>query len=106
MERNDIQDSVTFIAGLTVGTLIGAVSALLLAPQSGRRTRRDLARRAERLSDSASDRLEDARAEASRIADRTRKESQRLARDARRKVDETGERLSDAVEEGRERLRS
>jgi hypothetical protein len=40
------------------------------------------------------------------MADRTRSESRRLARDARRKVDETGERLSEAVERGRDRLRS
>lgn len=105
MERNDLQDSVTFIAGLTVGTLIGAVTALLLAPQSGRRTRRDIARKAERLGEGASERLEEARAEAGRMAEKTRRESRRLARDARRRVDETSERLSEAVEEGRERLR-
>lgn len=106
MERNEFQDSVTFIAGLTIGTLIGAVSALLLAPQSGRRTRRDIARKAERIGDTAADRLEDARAEASRMAKKTRRESRKLARDARRRVDETSERLTEAVEEGRERLRS
>jgi len=105
MERQDMQDSVNFIAGLTLGTLIGAVTALLLAPQSGKRTRRDLARRAERLGDEATERLDEARAEASRMAERTRERSRRLARDARRKVDETSERLSEAVEEGRERLR-
>ena len=106
MAERDIQDSITFIAGLTVGTLIGATTALLLAPQSGRRTRRELARKAERLGDDASERLRDARAEANRMADRTRSESRRLSRDARRKVDETSERLSEAVERGRDRLRS
>lgn len=106
MARQDIQDSVTFITGLTIGTLIGAASALLLAPQSGKRTRRDLARRAERLSDEASERLSEARAEAGRVAERTRSETRRFAQDARRKVDETGERLSEVVEQGRDKLRS
>lgn len=105
MARQDIHDSVTFIAGLTIGALIGSASALLLAPQSGKRTRRDLARRAERLGDSASERLSEAREEAGRLAERTRRESRRLARDARRRVDETSERLSEAVEHGRERFR-
>lgn len=106
MPDRDIQDSITFIAGLTVGTLIGAMTALLLAPQSGRRTRRDLARRAERIGDDAGERLRGAREEANRMADRTRSETRRLARDARRKVDETSERLSEAVERSRDRLRS
>ena len=105
MAREDIHDSVTFIVGLTIGTLIGAASALLLAPQSGKRTRRDLARRAERFTDDAADRLAEARAEAGRLAERTRSESRRVARGARRKVDETSERLSEAVEQSRDRLR-
>ena len=105
MPREDIQATITFIAGLTVGALIGAPSALLMAPQSGKRTRRDIARRAERLGDDASERLSEARAEAGRMAERTRSESRRLAKDARRKVDETSERLSEAVDQGRERLR-
>ena len=105
MARDDFHDSITFITGLTVGTLIGAVSALLLAPQSGKRTRRELARRAERLGDDAAERLSEARAEAGRLAERTREESRRMARDARRRVDETSERLSEAVEHSRERLR-
>lgn len=105
MPNHDIQDSVTFITGLTVGVLLGAASALLLAPQSGKRTRRDIARRAERLGDEASERLSEARAEAGRMAERTRSEGRRLAKDARKKVDETSERLSEAVDQGRDRLR-
>lgn len=105
MARQDIQDSVTFITGLTIGALIGAASALLLAPQSGKRTRRDIARRAERLGDEATERLSEARAEAGRLAERTRSETRRLAKDARKKVDETSERLSEAVDQGRDRLR-
>jgi gas vesicle protein len=51
----------TFAAGLILGALVGAGLALLLAPQSGADTRRDLARRARRLADDARDRYEEAR---------------------------------------------
>lgn len=113
MARQDIRDSVTFVVGLSIGALIGTAAALLMAPQSGKRTRRELGRRAGQWSDSATEhlggareRLSDAREEASRLADRTRKSTSQLARGARRRVDETTDRLSDVVESGRDRLRN
>lgn len=113
MARQDIHDSVTFVVGLSIGALIGTAAALLMAPQSGKRTRRDLSRRAGQWSDSASehldgarDRLSDARDEAGRLADRTRKGTSDFARGARRRVEETSDRLSDVVESGRDRLRN
>jgi gas vesicle protein len=51
----------TFAAGLILGALVGAGLALLLAPQSGADTRRDLARGARRIANDARDRYEDAR---------------------------------------------
>jgi gas vesicle protein len=51
----------TFAAGLILGALVGAGLALLLAPQSGAETRRDLARRARRLTDEARDRYDEAK---------------------------------------------
>jgi gas vesicle protein len=41
--------------GLLVGVGVGAAVGLLFAPDKGRKTRRDLARSAERLGDKASD---------------------------------------------------
>ena len=51
----------TFGAGLILGALVGAGLALLLAPQSGAETRRDLARRARRLADETRDRYDEAK---------------------------------------------
>lgn len=106
MERDSIRESATFVAGLTIGALIGTVAAILMAPQSGKRTRRQISRRAGQWSDEAADRIDDARDSATRLADRSRERTRRLAERARRRVEETGDRLTDAVESGRERLRS
>lgn len=51
----------TFAAGLILGALVGAGLALLLAPQSGAETRRDLAHRARRLADETRDRYDEAK---------------------------------------------
>lgn len=51
--------AVSFVSGLFLGAAIGAGVALLLAPQSGRRTRRALARSVEDVADSAAERWED-----------------------------------------------
>jgi len=48
-----------FISGLVLGAVIGAGVALLTAPETGRRTRRKLARVATDARGSASDRWED-----------------------------------------------
>ena len=105
MDNSEYRDVLSFIVGLTLGALVGTSAALLLAPQSGRRTRRQLARRAEELTDTAGEVLEDARDETRRIADRTAKETRKIAGRARDQADRTSDRLTDAVEKGRERLR-
>lgn len=48
------------LAGLAVGLGVGAVLGLLYAPEKGRKTRREIVKRAERLGDRASDVLESA----------------------------------------------
>jgi gas vesicle protein len=105
VENSEYRDVLSFIVGLTLGALVGTSAALLLAPQSGRRTRRQLARRAEELTDTAGEVLEDALDDTRRIADRTAKETKKLAGRARDRADRTSDRLTDAVEKGRDRLR-
>jgi len=51
---SDNNDFGTFFAGLIVGGLVGAAVALLLAPQSGRKTRKQILDAAEDVRDSAS----------------------------------------------------
>jgi gas vesicle protein len=105
MANSEYRDALSFIVGMTLGALVGTTAALLLAPQSGRRTRRQLVRKAEELGDTATEALDEAREETRRIADRTARETRRLAGRARSRADVTTERLSEAVEKGRERLR-
>ena len=64
----------TFAAGLLIGALIGAGIALLVAPSSGRETRRLIARRARRLAADAGERYDDARHELRQAHERRRRE--------------------------------
>jgi gas vesicle protein len=50
---------VSFASGIVLGAVIGAGVALLTSPQSGKRTRRTIRRRAKRVRGSASGRLDD-----------------------------------------------
>lgn len=52
-----------FLLGIVLGVALGAGLALIVAPQSGRRTRRHLARRVEDVTDEAVGRWDDARDE-------------------------------------------
>ena len=106
MDHDEYREALGFLAGLTVGAVIGTAAALLLAPQSGVRTRRQIARKAGEWTDAASDTLEDARDDARDLADRAARETRRLARRARKEADRTGDRIAEAVDRGRERLRS
>ena len=49
--------ALSFVAGLTLGMALGAGVALLMAPQSGRRTRRQLAKAVASARDTAEDRF-------------------------------------------------
>lgn len=78
------------LAGITIGALIGAGVALLLAPQAGEETRRDLSRRARELRDEATDRWDDA--------------SHRARREVRRRGRQLRERLDEGIDQVREKL--
>lgn len=66
-----------FTAGLLVGALIGAGTALFSAPDKGRVTRRKIARRIGHLADDAKDQVDDWREDARRVFERRRKEIRR-----------------------------
>ena len=87
-------DGDEFVLGVVIGALIGAGVALLLAPDSGKRTRRRIRRSAEGLSDAAGDRLQT-------VAD----DARQLADDALKSAERSSERLVDSVERGAKRLR-
>lgn len=58
-----------FLAGLLIGGLVGAVAALLLAPQSGEETRTQIKEKSIELRDKANASLEDTRLRASESMD-------------------------------------
>ena len=59
MYYEERSSGISFLAGLVLGAAIGAGVALLTAPQSGRRTRKQLQRAAVGVRDSASERWGD-----------------------------------------------
>jgi gas vesicle protein len=59
MYYEDRTPGMTFLAGLILGAAVGVGMALLLAPQSGKRTRRQIARVASTARTSATDRWGD-----------------------------------------------
>ncbi|MCG8468896.1 MAG: YtxH domain-containing protein [Gemmatimonadetes bacterium] len=87
---DDARQALSFLSGVALGALIGAGIALLVAPWSGRRTRRHIVRVAEDLSDGAGEGLDEARSEA-----------RRAARDAVRKAERRGARLREAARRAR-----
>ncbi len=93
MAAQDEGKIVAFTAGAILGGLIGAGTALLFAPSSGRRTRRRLRRTAEEIGDRAGESLEHAVDDAREAAD-----------EARRTAERKGDRVREKLEEGRSRL--
>jgi gas vesicle protein len=75
--------SLTFLFGIAVGATVGSATTLLLAPQSGRRTRRRLRHWGEDVGDRVSERLGD------------------LSTDARRAAERSTDRVGDLVSRGR-----
>ncbi len=89
MYSEDERAAFSFVTGLALGALIGAGVALLMAPQSGRRTRRQIVRTAEDLGDTAGERLHGATEEVRRVAE-----------DALKVAERSGSRLRDSVRRG------
>ena len=74
-------DVLAVLAGMLIGSLAGAVTMLLLAPQSGKRTRIQIQEKGIELRDRATGIVEEAVAQA-------RLDGNKLARDGRRKANE------------------
>jgi len=82
-----------FIGGLLLGTAVGTVIGLLLAPRSGRETRRLLKKSAEALPEVAED-----------VTSSLQYQSEKLFDSAQRSLDEALLRLQQAVAVGREAM--
>ena len=90
-----------FFAGLLLGGLAGAGMMLLVAPQSGKRTRADIRHKSAKLRDQASETMEDAmdevRTKARHIEADVRKEAKELEHRGKEMLDDQMDRASTAV---------
>jgi gas vesicle protein len=121
MSRHDdgSSDIGAFLAGFVIGGLVGAATALILAPQSGEQTRAQLAAKGQELREAGEERLgqyremadtytQEYRARAESALDEARSRikdtSEQVQERARIVLDEGKTRVSDAIETGRERM--
>ena len=86
-----------FMAGFVIGGLVGAATALILAPQSGEETRSQIAARGAELRVAGEERFDEYRA---RVQDSTTN----FQEQARIVLDEGKSKVSSAVEKGKQRV--
>lgn len=84
-ENQEVQDHSSNILGVLIGMLVGglagAVTMLLMAPQSGSRTRKQIQQKGIELRDQAADMVQDTMAQ-------VRSDGKKLAKDGRHKAKE------------------
>jgi gas vesicle protein len=95
----------SFLVGMLFGGLAGAGAMLLLAPQSGKKTRTQIQRRGTDLRDQAAEAMDDAavqtRDQVRRIRTGTRRNLGRLQHRAELMLEEQTARVADVVEAGK-----
>ena len=93
-----------FIKGIVFGGVIGAVIAILYAPQSGRKTRVDINRKAEELLTKAKKEYEATLKKSSKAYESAVKELKHLESSTKEKVGEMEEKVDELTELGKEAL--
>jgi gas vesicle protein len=94
------------IGAFLAGAALGAIAALLLAPQSGEDTRAQLRLRARRLRDAAEDRLDDLQEAVESGYARTKASVEASLQRARSSLDERRAEARDTVDAGRQAVRT
>ena len=94
-----------FLAGLLLGSLVGAGVMLLVAPQSGKRTRAQIRRRAREMRKESAETVDgavaQARAKAHQVSTSLHEQAEELQHRGQDVLDEGKERLSVVVEAGK-----
>ena len=93
--QNSINQVGSLFAGLLIGGLAGAVAMLLLAPQSGKRTRAQIQLKSIELREQTTEAVEDAMAQA-------RTKGRQIRADVREKADELQQRGQAVLDEQKE----
>jgi len=103
--ESDVNHPGSFFAGLLLGGLAGAGAMLLLAPQSGKRTRAKIQLKGIELRDQTAEAVEDAaaqaRVKARQITANVREKAKDLQRRGQDMLDEQVARVSAVVEAGK-----
>ena len=93
-----------FLIGFVVGGLAGAVTALLLAPQSGEETRAIIREKSIELADRASESVDDAYSRAEKAALEARKRFDELAQMTRERTQELAQHGQVLLEEQKAKI--
>jgi len=94
-----------FLSGFIIGGLVGAVVALLLAPQSGEETRALIRDKSIELKDKAVETAEEARARTEAAASEARARVSEFSQQARERASELKTRGQAVYEEQREKIK-
>ena len=108
MARNSDGGSVAgaAILGVLVGGVLGAVAGLLLAPASGRETRRRIVDTSADAKDRTLDLIDESRERMSDLVDESRSRISDLVRDGREEITEAASGLRGIIDEGKQAYRS
>jgi gas vesicle protein len=93
-----------FVKGIILGGAIGALIGILYAPQSGRKTREDINRKAEELLMKAKEEYETALKKSSKAYESAVKQLKHLESSTKEKVGEMEEKVQELTEIGKETL--
>ncbi len=94
------------VGAFLAGAALGALAALLLAPQSGEETRRQIGERARRLRDAAEEKFDDLQEAIEGGYEHAKASVEEGIETARQHLDEKRDRARDAVDAGRAAVRS
>jgi gas vesicle protein len=107
MDKGDSRDSgFGFFSGLIIGGLIGAVAAIVLAPQSGEETRDYIRGRVHEAKNRAVDLAYDMKDRAAAVADDLRAQADQLSQLGRQAFDNTRAKFNEAMDAGRKAAQS
>jgi gas vesicle protein len=105
----EMRAAMGFVAGILIGALAGAATALLLAPQSGKRTRSQIQHKSLELRDQASDKIDEAmdqaQAASHQISSSVQKQAKKIQQRGQDALDEQKERWSPVVEAGQKAVK-
>ena len=94
---NNVRSTNNFVMGIIAGSITGAAIALLYAPTSGRKLRRNISRTKDELIRDADRYLRKARKEAVHMIEDGKKKAENIIKDTKKKVDGIAETASKMI---------